>query len=79
MSTLQHPNLVQLYGVTEGTPRAIVMELIEGGDLFYHFHHPSAALDAWREYERLEKAVKDNSDRAGQLSMRISKRCFTAR
>ena len=73
MSTLQHANLVRMHGVTNGSPRAIVMEFVEGGDLFYHFHQPSAALEAWREYEKAEKTVKANSDRAGELSLQISK------
>ena len=32
LASLNHPNIAQIYGL-EGTPRALVMELVEGEDL----------------------------------------------
>jgi serine/threonine protein kinase len=32
LAALNHPNIAQIYGL-EGTPRALVMELVEGEDL----------------------------------------------
>ena len=68
MSRLEHPNLVNMFGVTESTPKAIVMEFVSGGDLFHNFHYnDEGVLRDWRAFEALEEALKSAQDDLNEL------------
>jgi serine/threonine protein kinase len=59
MSSLNHRNLVKLFGITLAPKLSMVMEYVRGGDLHHKFHAPDAQLNTMRDQVKKERKLYD--------------------
>ena len=58
MAQLKHPNLVRMHGFST-EPLLIVMELVEGGDLYGFLHNPAMPKLTWEQRIRIALEISD--------------------
>jgi serine/threonine protein kinase len=59
MSSLNHKNLVKLYGITVSPKLSMVMEYVRGGDLHHKFHAVDASLEEEKAVLKKDKKKCD--------------------